>query len=237
MRFSILAAGALAASVVVLAAGSARAQAAAPAFGQAGELAISWDQPIVAGSYAAADPGFNKAVPMPKTLTPLGFEYYSLSNNNGSVTAFSLAPAADFFVINNLSIGGQVLFGVVSSSPGSVPPNQPQPQGTTTTLFGFAPQIGYNIALSDIISFWPKVFFAFEGSSASNNQGSLNSGTLGLFAPFLFHIAPHFFAGIGPDFSTQAFVNQSNGAGQNNPNPTKVTTFGAMGTFGGWFSL
>jgi len=231
MRFSILAAGALAASVVVFASGSARAQDAGPAFGKAGELVLSWDQPLVAGSFVATDPGFNKVVPSPMALTPIGFVYYTGSNNAGSGTVFSLAPAADIFVIDNLSIGGQLLLGFVGSSP-------PAPaQGSTTTLYGFAPQIGYNISLTDSISFWPKLFFAFEGSSTSNNGGSASSGTLGVFAPFLFHVATHLFLGVGPDFSTQAFVNQSNGAGMNNPNPTKVTTFGAMGTVGGWFNL
>lgn len=231
MRFSIIAAGVLAASVVALAADNARAQDAGPAFGQKGEMAITWDQPLVAGSIASVDPGLSTLRPQPMTLTPIGFQYFAVSNNGGSFTAFSLAPAVDYFVIDNLSIGGQVLFGVVGSSP---PNNEP---GSTTTLYGIAPQIGYNIAFSDSISFWPKLFFGFEGNSTSNNGGSGSSGTIGVFAPFLFHIATHFYAGIGPDFSTQAFVNQSNGAGQSVNNPPKVTTFGAMGTFGGWFNL
>lgn len=233
MRFSILAAGALAASVVVLAAGSARAQAGGPAFGQAGELNVSWDQPLVAGSLAAIDPALNSPKPAPMALTPIGFQYYSVSNNGGSETLFSLAPAADYFVIDNLSIGAQVMLGFASSSP----PNGGQ--GTTTTLYGIAPQVGYNIPFSDSISFWPKLFFAFAGSSQSNNGGSGNSGTIGVFAPFLFHVATHFYLGVGPDFSTQAFVNQTNG-GPNPPpinNPPKVTTFGAMATVGGWFNL
>ena len=226
MRFSNLSLGALAASVVVLATGNARAQAAAPAFGQAGELAISWDQPLVDGSIAT-----RTALPQPMALTPIGFQYYTLSNNGGSGTIFSIAPAADFFVIDNLSIGGQVLLGFGSTSP-------PAPaQGTSTTLWGIAPQVGYNLSLTDSISFWPKLFLAFAGYSNSNNNGSGNNGTLGIFAPFLFHIATHFYAGIGPDFSTEIFANQTDPGGRNVANPTKVTTFGAMGTFGGWFNL
>jgi len=225
MRFSIVALGALAASAVVLAAGNARAQAAAPAFGQHGELAISWDQPLVDGAIA------NRALPQPLALTPIGFQYYTLTNNNGSGTIFSIAPAADYFVIDNLSVGGQVLLGFGSYSP-------PAPaQGGTTTVYGIAPQIGYNLGLTDSISFWPKLYFAYVGSSTSNNGGSTSSGTIGIFAPFLFHIATHFYAGVGPDFSTEAFANQTNAGGQNVANPTKVTTFGAMGTFGGWFNL
>lgn len=230
MRFSMLAAGVLAGSVVVLAAGGARAQDAGQTFGQAHSLAVTWDQPLVAGNLAATNAAGNTIAPLPMTLTPIGLQYYSVSQNNGSGTVFSIAPAADFFVIDNLSIGGQVLLGIVSTSP-------PAPlQGRTTTLYGFAPQVGYNIVISDLVSFWPKVFLAFAGSSESNNGPSTSNGTLGVFAPFLFHIATHFYAGIGPDFAAQLFVNESN-AGRNAPNPPQVTTFGAMGTFGGWFSL
>jgi hypothetical protein len=199
-------------------------------FGQSGELAVSWDQPLVAGAAASTNAGGNTISPLPMALTPLGFQYYSSTNNQGSGTVFSIAPAADYFVIQGLSIGAQVMVGVVSTSP---PMGQ---KGTTTTLYGVAPQIGYNLALTDSISFWPKVFFAYAGSSESDNGLSQSAGTIGLFAPFLFHIATHFYAGVGPDVATQAFVNQSQG-NMNNPNPTKITTWGAMATVGGWFSL
>lgn len=230
MRISILAAGVLAASVVVLAAGSARAQEGGAAFGQAKSLAVSWDQPLVAGTLASTNAAGNTIVATPMTMTPLGFQYYSVSQNRGSGTTLTLAPAADFFVIDNLSIGGQVLLGFVSTSP-------PAPaQGRTTTLYGFAPQIGYNIVISDLVSFWPKAFFAFAGASESNNGQSLSSGTIGIFAPFLFHIATHFYAGIGPELAAQIFVNESDN-GVNAQNPPSQVTFGALGTFGGWFSL
>jgi hypothetical protein len=227
MRFSIFAAGALAASTMVLAGSTARAEGAT--FGKAGQLGVSWDQPLVAGSFIAATPGIRGAVPLPTTLTALGFQYFSISDNGGSYTAFSLAPAADYFVIDSLSIGAQVMVGIVSISPS-------QGQGATLTLYGVAPQVGYNITLTDSISFWPKVFFAFAGSSQSDNGPSQSAGTIGLFAPFLFHIAPHIYAGVGPDVSTQVFVNQSD-MNMNVPNPPKITTFGAMATFGGWFHL
>lgn len=228
MRFSILAAGALAASTMVLSSNMARAEG-PTSFGKSGELAVSWDQPLVAGSLFATNAATNSILPLPTTLTALGFQYVSVSNNGGSYTAFSLAPAADYFVIDGLSIGAQVLLGIVSFSP-------PMGQGSTTTLYGIAPQVGYNLTLTDSISFWPKVFFAFAGSSENNNGLSQSAGTIGAFAPFLFHIAQHVYAGVGPDVSTQVFVNQSD-MNMNATNPPKITTFGAMATFGGWFHL
>jgi|SRR5579859_1163767 len=213
-----------------LAGGEGTARAEPTGFGRQGVLAISWDQPLVAGNILATNTTLNSALPGPMALTPIGFQYYSVNNNLGSGTAFSLAPAIDFFVIDNLSLGGQLLFGLLSSSPS-------QGQGSTTTLFGVAPQLGYDFVLSDSVTFWPKLFFAFSGASTSNNGGSFNSGTLGVYLPFLFHVATHFYLGVGPDLSSQVVTSQSSGNGANAPNPPKVTTFGAMATVGGWFNL
>ena len=215
-----------------LAGGQGTAWAEPTGFGRQGVMGISWDQPLVAGTILATNTSLSVAQPGPMALTPIGFQYYSVNNNGGSGTTFSLAPAIDYFVIDNLSIGGQLMFGLVSSSP-------PTGQGTSTTLYGVAPQVGYDLVLTDSISFWPKVFFAFTGASTSNNGGSFSSGTLGVFAPFLFHIATHFYIGVGPDLSTQVVTSQSSSGppGGNAPNPPKVTTFGAMATVGGWFNL
>ena len=221
MRVAYGSAVALAATMVLAAGRPARAD----GFGHAGEVAISADQPLVAGTLAALGPGLNNAVPLPTTVTPLGIQVFSVSNNGGSETVFSLAPAVDYFVADNVSLGLQVMVGVASTSPA-------QGSGSSTTLYGVAPQIGYNLRLGDRASLWPKVFFAFAGSSG--NGDSASSGTLGVFAPFLFHVAPHFYLGIGPDVSTQLFVNQSTG-GMSGSNPNKLTTVGAMATFGGAF--
>jgi hypothetical protein len=239
MRLALLAAGVLAASAVVSFGGDAQAQ--GTAFGRAGELGISWDQPLVAGTLASVNPGDTQILAAPMTLTPLGFQYYTVSNNGVSGTVFDVAPALDYFVVDNLSIGAQVMFGVVSTnSTTTTGPNgtTTTTAGSSTTLYGIGPQVGYNIPLGESISFWPKVFFGYVG--ASGNNTSLSSGTIGVFAPFLFHIATHFYAGAGPDFSTQLFVNESQSGGNvtvSNNNPPKTTTVGAMVTFGGWFNL
>jgi hypothetical protein len=212
----------VAAALTGAAGGEGTARAEPTGFGRQGVLDIAWDQPLVAGTSVATNTGLSLIEPGPMALTPVGFQYYSFSDNGGSGTAFSLAPAVDYFVIDNLSIGGQLMLGILNSSP-------PAPQqGRTTTLFGIAPQVGYDFILSDTITFWPKLFFAFAGASTSNNGGSFNSGTLGVFLPFLFHIAPHFYLGVGPDLG---------GGGNGNNRPPKITTFGAMATVGGWFKL
>jgi hypothetical protein len=101
---------------------------------------------------------------------------------HGDGTTFKLRPALDYFVIANLSVGGAVEFDFTSGNP-------------DTTAFGIAPDVGYELALSDTWSFWPS-------ASLPMTFPSRGSATLALriFAPFLVHPAEHFFFGIGPGF-------------------------------------
>jgi hypothetical protein len=136
-----------------------------------------------------------------------------------------IAPAADFFVIDNLSVGGQLLFESLSSSI----PNSP-----TITGWGIGPRVGYDIAFADNFSIWPSVYFQYRSLSISNNGGSTSLGTLGLFAPVLFHPVPHFFLGLGPIVQTDLISNSSPGGGGPSATGNKTTEYGVQFTLGGW---
>jgi hypothetical protein len=86
-------------------------------------------------------------------------------------------------VVQNFSLGGAVEFDSVSGTPDFV-------------QVAVAPDVGYELALSDSWSFWPSasvaVFVPNRGASGVS---------LGVFAPFLIHPAEHFFFGIGPGLS------------------------------------
>lgn len=137
----------------------------------------------------------------------------------GDTTKITLQPAVDYFVIDNLSVGGFIGLDYTSFSNGS------------TTRFSIGPRVGYNLPLSDLISIWPKIGFSFATTSTSVDAGddvtvtaSDNSGlALNLFVPFMIHPATHFFAGFGPFLDTDL-------SGDN-----KVTVFGLKLTLGGWF--
>jgi hypothetical protein len=101
---------------------------------------------------------------------------------NSPSTTFDLRPALDYFVIPNLAVGGAVEFAY--SSPAHNP---------STTTFTVAPEIGYELALSDTWSFWPQAALSISLPSQGNSYVALE-----LSAPFLVHPAEHFFFGIGP---------------------------------------
>jgi len=204
-------------------------------FGDSGQVAITWDQSLASTYLGTITSGIGQigAVLPPPSWSMLDAQYTSFANNGGSVTRFGLAPTLDYFVIDNLSLGAQLLFGIATVSPPSGQGNQ----STTLTTFGIAPQIGYDIRLGDSFSFWPKAFFAYATTSTSNNGPTGAVASVGLFAPLLYHPVRHFYIGIGPDLSTQL----GNSSSQSNGNTTtttyddKATAFGLMATFGGYF--
>ena len=102
---------------------------------------------------------------------------------HGGGTTFTLRPALDYFVIDRLSIGGAVEFDYASGKP-------------SFTQFLIAPEIGYELALSDTWSFWPRASL----SVSVPNPGSTGVA-IAIFAPFLVHPAAHFFFGAGPGLS------------------------------------
>jgi hypothetical protein len=142
----------------------------------------------------------------------------------GSTTTVQLEPAVDFFLIDNLSIGGFVEFMYVST------------QGGHASTFGIGPRVGYNFTLSDLISVWPKAGLSIDttnstGNSVANGGAALETTSastnttnlaLNLYVPLMFHPAPHFFAGFGPFLDADL------------TNSARVVTWGGEVTLGGW---
>lgn len=144
----------------------------------------------------------------------------SIDDIDGSTTTLVLRPAIDWFFAEDISLGGFV--GVeYNSAPGG-----------DSTVISLGPRIGYNLPLSERISVWPKVGFAFASTSASNDgidgvPGSDDEETntsvqLNLFVPLMFHPVQHFFLGLGPALD------------QDLSGDSKATTIAARLTLGGW---
>lgn len=151
---------------------------------------------------------------------------FSISNTStkgvdGSTTELTLRPAVDYFVVNNVSVGGFVGLDYTSTS------------GAHSTTFAIGPRAGYNLAFAERFSFWPKLGFSYSSSNTTystavvpGTEPSLNvSGNhlaLNLFAPLMFHPVQHFFLGFGPALDVDL------------TGDARQTTIAGRLTLGGW---
>lgn len=133
--------------------------------------------------------------------------------------------ALDYFVIDNLSIGGQVSYATNND-------------GETKTL-SVAPRVGYNIALGDDFSIWPQltVIYTSQTDEDEVNNVTVESKSsafgLGLNVPVLYHITNHFFLGIGPFVNTQLSNSVKVGDADSQDGP-KTTQLGLASVLGGY---
>jgi len=153
------------------------------------------------------------------TDAALGFSRLT-GDNRQATTTITIRPAMDYFVIENLSVGGVVGVDYVKSG------------DTRSTTFSLGPRVGYNFELSRLLSVWPKLGFSYAYSKQKTTVGDgpaeisrtvdNNAIAINLFAPIMLHPAPHFFAGFGPFLDTD--LNGDN----------RTTTWGFRLTLGGW---
>jgi hypothetical protein len=132
-------------------------------------------------------------------------------------TTITFLPGLDYFVIENLSVGGMV--GLDYSRVGD----------SRQTTFLLGPRVGYNFEFSRMLSVWPRVGLLYSHTKNKVDLGDNVTRTvkqdgiaLDLFLPVMVHPAPHFFAGLGPFLRTD--LNGDN----------RATSWGVKLTVGGW---
>ena len=130
----------------------------------------------VAGAWVISVQSFNAG-----SATP---SFFFAKQASGGSTLF-VQPGLDYFIGNGISVGGHVGLGYASGSP-------------ATTTVNLGARAGFNQGLNGHVSFWPTI--GVDGSY-SHSTGSSSTVALEVFAPFLFHAAPHFFVGAGPFLS------------------------------------
>lgn len=140
-------------------------------------------------------------------------------------TTFALNPGIDVFVIDHLSIGGEVALGRTSFSNES---KVTTPAGTNTTttdssdtFFGLMPRIGYAIPLGKSFSLWPRAQIGFLRTSGDDTTEMRSFA--GLDAHFLWHPTASFFLGVGPGFT--ATLSNSRKVGDVSTDLSKPFTF------------
>jgi hypothetical protein len=198
------------------------------------------DPPILS---VAPDPRFGDAgqVTLNGALSAsvghLGYDSSDVSSTN-----LSVEPAFDYFVSPNFSQGASAFFRYTDAVWGS----GVKVDATTVGAIG---RIGGNVWLGGRVSFWPRLgvgawrtwlhyaaprdsfTVGIDGmtvASGSSSRLKEDAVFVELQAPFLFHVAPHFFVGLGPD--VYADVLHSVDSTHN------LRRFvGASSTVGGWF--
>src|SRR5262249_55567927 len=117
----------------------------------------------------------------------------SQTGRGGSTTTIELRPAVDYFIVDNMSIGGFIGFDYTHVPTGH------------TTSFSIGPRFGYDIVFAPLFSVWPKIGLSFShvnGATDTAPSVTTNNLTFNLFVPLMLHPAPHFFLGFGPALDT-----------------------------------
>jgi len=135
-----------------------------------------------------------------------GGGYLFFHKNSPGDWELSLHPSIDYFIVSGLSLGAT--FGYDHSS-----------AQTGRTVVDLGGRVGFNININDHVGFWPMVGVGL--SLDSENHDTTTSSTLAIFAPFLYHLVPHLFVGVGPSFAAR----MSGGSGK---------SYGLDFVLGGW---
>ncbi len=174
--------------------------------GQGDDSAFAKPAPTFAPMVQAAG-GFGAPTQWVLTMsTAPGGGSFFLHKVSGGTWAVNLQPALDYFLTDRVSVGGVVGIGHVSGD-----------EGTTTVSLGA--RAGFNLNLIDRLGLWPTGGLFIAHTSLPHDSNTATS--LALYAPFLYHLAPHLFVGAGPSF-------------QHGLSGGDYTLYGLDVTIGGW---
>jgi len=137
------------------------------------------------------------------TATDASISARFYSRSSGSSTSVNLAPALDYFLAENVSIGVDSFVAYGKSTAIDAAGDTVH---ASSTSFGFGPRFGVNLPLTHALSLWPVMEFgsgtvdSSQSSTSGVNQHSRQRTWIALTAPLLVHPATHFFFGAGPVF-------------------------------------
>jgi hypothetical protein len=183
----------------------------ATGFGRRGQLAIATDFQLSFGLRLQKEPADQEQ----------NIDYKTQS-------ILRISPTVDYFVADHLSIGANFLLGRDSLG------------GTTANTLGGGLRLGYDIPLSDRVSFWPRgggQIVQTKTSSDADEAGQVSTLRVRVVAdaPLLFHPVPHFFIGAGPAFGIDLVSKLEQGEKAKNVDNVRQTDFALTSVVGGWF--
>lgn len=147
----------------------------------------------------------------------LGFNYSRYSegvvgagsdtSNNYAFTSFWIAPSADFFPIDHLTIGGLIeVSATLNSLDRKIAGVNQSVDLPTTVNFTILPRIGWMFAFGDRFAIWPRVGAGFASkqfvsTGAAATKTTFSGFVLDVDTTFLFRFNETFFAGLTPEFT------------------------------------
>jgi hypothetical protein len=132
-----------------------------------------------------------------RTTQDNAFVFFHKGSGDGN-WELALHPAIDYFITGRFSVGGTV--GIAYS-----------PRDAGSTWLDIGARGGFNLNITDHIGWWPNVGISARHENVNHN--SATSTSLNIFAPFLYHLVPHLFAGVGPSFAFQISGGDGSGYG------------------------
>jgi hypothetical protein len=157
--------------------------------------------------------GFGDAGQIALSLGATADEHFFF-HKSGGAWQLQLAPAADYFLFAHVSVGGVVAYEHDSGGGGT------GTNGLGRDTFRIGARAGYSVAINDRFSVWPLAGLRLDYTSA--NHTSQTDTYLPIYVPALFHLAPHFFVGVGPDVTVHLSGGLTGG-------------WGVDSLLGGWF--
>jgi hypothetical protein len=139
---------------------------------------------------------------------------HALYHKEGGNWQLQFSPALDYFVASRVSVGAVVGYRHATGGTGT------GTNGAGSDTFTLGGRVGFNINFNERVGLWSRAGFSLDRVDA--NHASTTNTWFTFYAPVLFHLAPHFFAGLGPSF-------QYNLSG---PAPNE---YGVDSMIGGWF--
>ena len=121
-----------------------------------------------------------------KTTGDNGYVFFH--KPSGGDWELSLHPSIDYFITNSVSLGAT--FGYFHS-----------PAATGTTVVDLGARAGFNLTINDNLGFWPTAGISLNIDSRMHVENVRT--VLGVFAPFVYHLVPHLFVGLGPSFAAR----------------------------------
>jgi hypothetical protein len=197
---------------VSLSAAVAGAQAAPGGFGSAGQFTIGAERLFGFASSSQNTEVEANGVSTSDTdsiqrFTLLGLNGIPNTNHpTGVPSPYSVARVGlDYFVIDKLSIGGSLMFLTQSGeSENELPGATTNVDLPSSTMFVFAPRVGYAIMFNETIGIWPRGGFTYYNVSTDNEEAggttelSENGLAFSLEGLFLIAPIPNFGFTVGP---------------------------------------